>query len=127
MPMTSQRVRFLVVLLCAFGYAVVGVAFGALANASTAAHGRAAWRVAAYAVSALLFASQFTVEYRRADQSPSGMAAYCALAVAVGAFALAAAAHLWTALVVWPLVTAVPAFVVAWAAGKLLTRRQARA
>lgn len=60
---------------------------------------------------------------------------YVALAVAIGAFGLAVAGMvrslptgsgvrpLWLlALVLWPAVTAVPAFLVAWIAGAALTR-----
>ncbi len=126
MRMAGNKLRLVIMLLCGLGYVVVGLAFGALANAS-AGHAREAWRLSAFAVSAALFVSQFVFEYRRAGRTPSEVAAYCALAVALGAFGLAAAGRLRTALVVWPGVTGVPAFVAAWVAGRLLAHRQTRA
>ena len=86
------------------------------------------WRLAAWLVSAGAFGAHIWHEHRRLQSSPQLTAARASLAVALGAFGLAVGAtvHAVTAssprhfpalmLVVWPLITAVPAFVVALAA-----------
>jgi ABC-type transport system involved in cytochrome c biogenesis permease component len=93
-----------------------------------------AWRLAAWGVSGVVFASHICYELFRLRHSPRSMALHLALAVALGAFVLAIAGALhslstsssirpaWLlALIVWPLVTAVPAFVIALVAGVLLS------
>jgi len=95
-----------------------------------------AWRLAAWIVSAAAFAGQIGYEHFRLRNSTRPAALHVALAVAIGAFALAFAGMIqslshtstlrptWLlALVIWPAVTAVPAFLVALAAGALLSRR----
>ncbi len=94
-----------------------------------------AWRLAAWVVSGAVYAAHIGYEHFRLRHSPRSTALHAALAVAIGAFALAAAGALhsllatsvirpsWLlALVVWPLATALPAFVVALVAGAALAR-----
>jgi hypothetical protein len=120
-------------------YLLIGRLFPAPAD-----HVRA-WRLAAWAVSGVAFAAHIAYELFRLRQSPRSMALHVALAVAFGALALAVAAALhslssaslngirqirpvWLlALIAWPLLTAVPAFVVALVAGTVLTRLRPRA
>jgi hypothetical protein len=119
----------LAVLLVGAAYLVIGRVF-----ALPAIDGRAA-RLAAWAVSGVLFVAHLGYEHVRL-RSPSRTAAvHAALAAAIGAFGLAVAGMLHTrstgaaigplwllALVLWPLITAVPAFLVALLLGLLLRR-----
>jgi hypothetical protein len=94
-----------------------------------------AWRLAAWGVSGVAFAAHIGYELFRLRHPPRSMALHVAMAVGLGGFALAIAGALhslsssssiqpaWLlALVVWPLVTGIPAFLVALVAGVLLTR-----
>ncbi len=132
----SGRLRWLrAVLLFGVGYLVVGITFSALPAASHQM--RVAWRLAAWVISAAAFAAHIGYEHVRLRSSPGTTALHASLAVALGAFALAVAANVHAqaaashqlshtlALVLWPVVTALPAFVVALAAaaGLGLTRR----
>jgi hypothetical protein len=94
------------------------------------------WRLAAWLVSAALFAAHIACEHINLRNSPPSKAFHVAIAVALGAFglALAATVHSWLApaatpfpqfllaLVVWPLITALPAFLVAYASTAVLAR-----
>jgi hypothetical protein len=93
------------------------------------------WRLAAWAISGAAYAAHIGYEHFRLRHSPYPTALHAALAVAIGAFGLAAAGALhsllatstirpaWLlAFVAWPVVTAVPAFVVALVAATVLAR-----
>lgn len=110
-------------------YAVVGVAF-----AWPTTHVRA-WRLAAWLVSAAVFAGHLALERFGLRSRPLPAATHVALAVALGAFGLALGAVVHSllagssadhrrlvliALVAWPVITAVPAFFVAIIAGEAL-------
>ena len=114
-------------------YSAIGVVF-----ALPPSHVRA-WRLAAWAASAAVFAAHIWREHSRPGSTPRAAASHAALAVAVGAFGLAVAANvheLWAAagyrralalaLVAWPALAALPAFVVALVAayGLALARRR---
>jgi hypothetical protein len=116
-------------------YAIVGVVFAWPVN-----HVRA-WRLAAWLVSAAAFAVHIGYESFRARAVPSRAAVRVASAVALGAFGLAVSATIHSfvvassgqhrrlvmlALAIWPIMTGVPAFVVALAAGFVLARLAAR-
>jgi len=117
-------------------YLVVGITFAALASSSVSTQMRVTWRLAAWLVSAAAFAAHIAYEHSRLRGSPARVAARACVAVALGAFALAVAANvhgytaasshqrslLLLALVVWPALTAVPAFLVALAAAAVLAR-----
>jgi hypothetical protein len=107
----------------------------ALAGAAGSPHGMQAWRFAAFVLSALLFAAHIGLEHFRGQRTARATAAHVAFAVALGAFGLAVAANLHSAhgvsphrhalllaLVVWPVGTALPAFLVAWALAAALGR-----
>lgn len=94
-----------------------------------------AWRLGAWAVCGIAYAAHLAYELFRRRSAPSVAAFHVAAAVAIAAFALAAAgmAHalstaaglrpIWFfALVLWPAVTAVPAFLLALIAGNLESR-----
>jgi hypothetical protein len=102
-------------------YLIIGVGFAPLSVPSVFF-----WRLAAWIVSAVVYAAHIGYEHFRFGRSPRSTALHVAFGAAVGAFGLAAAAivhSLFTgtgnlrllriALLIWPLVTAVPAFAVA--------------
>jgi hypothetical protein len=93
------------------------------------------WRLAAWVICALAFALHIGLELFRLRNSPFRTALHASASVALGAFALAGAANIHAltagtgnqrllalALVIWPIITGLPAFVVAWAAAAVLTR-----
>ncbi len=119
-------------------YLVTGLAFGAFAGWSASNQMRVTWRLLAFVTSAVAFAVHIGYEHFRLGNSRLRTAAHASMAVAVGAFGLAVAANIhgvWVAsshqrspafaLVAFPAVTAIPAFVVALvvAAGLGLRRR----
>jgi len=92
------------------------------------------WRITAWAISAALFTAHFWYEHFRLRTAYRPAALHIAAAVAIGAFGLAVAGMIrslstagtlrpvWLlALVLWPAITAVPAFLVALAGGAILT------
>ncbi|MCA1604865.1 MAG: hypothetical protein LC775_05185 [Acidobacteria bacterium] len=93
------------------------------------------WRLAAWVASAAVAAAHLGYEHFLLNNSPRATALHAAIAVAFGAFTLALAANIHDlgsasgyrprmliALVAWPLLTAVPAFIVALAAAAVLAR-----
>lgn len=113
-------------------YFGVGILFGTLAGGAGSNQVRVAWRLVAWALSAIVFAAHIRYEHFRLWSSPGSTALHASLAVALGAFALAAAAlvhnhglsgHLrYLAFLVWPVLIALPAFVVAFVSATVLTR-----
>jgi hypothetical protein len=130
---TTGRLRwFWVVLFFGAGYFVAGIVFAALAKSAVSNEMVVAWRLAAWVISALAFAGHIRYEHVLLRSSPRTTALHVALAVGLGAFALAVSASLHAratqhpfpviALAIWPVVTALPAFVVALAIAAMLTR-----
>jgi len=122
-------------MLVAVAYVVIGIAFGVLANA----HHVRLWRLAAWVASAVVAAVQIGYEHQRGS-SARAAALHAAGAVALGAFGLALAANVhWLfaatrgprspllALLVWPVMTAIPAFLVALVVAALVARLSRRA
>ena len=126
-----------VVLILGALYAVVGIVFGALAGRSATLEMRVAWRWAAWLVSLAAFAAHIGYEQVSRHSSPAATAWRVSSATAIGAFGLALAAviHAVTThqrfpavmLVVWPGLTALPSFVVAWVSAAVLSRVRRRA
>jgi uncharacterized protein (DUF486 family) len=127
----------MVVLLGAV-YFVFGVAFAAFASWAASNSMRETWNRLGFLTSAVAFALHIGYEHFRLGSSPLMTASHVSIAVALGAFALAVNANvhgyrvgsshqrlLAFALVAWPAITAIPAFVVALvaAAGLGLRRR----
>jgi hypothetical protein len=124
------------VILVSIVYFVVGMVFAALANAAVSDQVRIRWRLAAWLASAAVYAAHIGYEHFWFGNSPRGTAWHAALAVALGAFLIAVAATVhkvmvvshapyWRfllALVLWPMITALPAFLVALAAAAVLGR-----
>jgi len=116
-------------------YLVAGIVFGELAGRAASLQMRVAWRWAAWLVSGAFFGAHILFEQVRLRSSPKIAALHVSAAAALGAFGLAAAAnvHAYVAsahehalmlalsLAIWPLMTALPAFVVALVAGLLLS------
>src|SRR5262245_10625071 len=117
-------------------YLVAGIVFGELAGRAASGQGRVAWRWAAWLVSGVVFGAHILYEQVRLRTSPKFAALHVSAAAAVGAFGLAAAAnvHAYVAsahehvlmlalsLAIWPLMTALPAFLVALVAALLVAR-----
>ena len=117
-------------------YLLLGIVFGELAGRAASAEARVAWRWAAWLVSGALFGAHILYEQVRLRTPPKIGAFHVSAAVALGAFGLAAAAnvHAYVAsahehavmlalsLVIWPLMAALPAFVVALVAALLVAR-----
>jgi len=114
-------------LLFAVIYPIVGVTFAIPAN-SAVGEVRFGWRLAAWLVSALTFAVHIAYEHFRERNPPLRAALHVAGAVAIGAFLLAVWVNVHShqkgyaplALILFPAVTAVPAFVIAWPAALIL-------
>jgi hypothetical protein len=137
---TSGNQRWLRrVILFGVAYPIVGIIFAALANSADTNSMQVVWRLTAWFASAVMFAVNVWYEHSRLHSSPFSTALRASLAVALGAFVLAAGANLqslWAtasnhrslalALVVWPIVAGVPAFVVALVVAAWLARRRRR-
>lgn len=127
MTALSGRQRWLsTVILVGVLYLVVGITSAALAGAAASDQMRSFWRLSAFVISGVVFAAHIAHEHFRLHNTARPTAWHASLAVAFGAFALALAANIHDlgaasgyrprmliALVAWPLLTAVPAFVVA--------------
>jgi len=120
-----------VAVLVGIGYAVVGIVF-----AVPTTHVQA-WRVAAWIVSAIGYAAHITYERVQLRKSHSSAALHVALAVGLAAFGLAVRANIHAlssgstnryppllalSLAIWPVMTALPAFLVALATSVVLAR-----
>jgi len=120
-------------------YAVVGVGFAALDALAGPGPDRI-WRLGAWVACGALFAAQLAFELLWLDNPPLRAALHAAVAAAIGGLLLAVWVNLhqyWVAagqrspyapaaLVLFPAVVAVPAFVVALAAGALANRVRRR-
>jgi hypothetical protein len=137
MDESSQQRWHRAVILLGVVYLVVGMTFATLANWVSSNQMRVTWRLLAWLISGAAFAAHIGYEHFRLRNSPVRTAVHASLAVALGAFALAAAANIHAqrlgsshqrllalALVTWPVVTAVPAFVVALSSAASLALRR---
>ena len=107
-------------------YLAVGIASAALAGAAASNQIRSSWRMSAFVISGVVFAAHIAYGHFRLRHTARPTAWHASVAVAFGAFALALVANIHDlgsasgyrprmliALVAWPLLTAVPAFIVA--------------
>ena len=139
----STRNAQLMAVLAGIAYFVIGFGSAAL-DPFVSDQMRFAWRLTAWGLSGVVYAAHIVYAHFRLGTSALPTALHAGLAVALGAFLLAAAATIRAtltlahapyaqfllALVLWPLLTAVPAFVVALAATAALSkfpRKQAAA
>lgn len=135
MSESRQQSWFVAAILVGVLYAAVGVLFALPSNQVRV------WRLAAWLVSGCVYAAHIWYERFKMRNSPVLTALHVAVAAGVGGFGLAVAAivhslfvppnyersRLALALLVWPLVTGVPAFLIALAATALtalLTKRR---
>ena len=117
--------------LLGIGYALVGIVF-----ALPATHVQA-WRLGAWVVSLIGYAAHIGYERFRLQNSARSAALHVAFAVALGAFGLAVGANIHSLFIaspsqhrqllrlslgIWPVITALPAFLVALAANVVLAR-----
>lgn len=134
MDASDRRSWVRAMMLVAVTYVVIGIGFAALAKSADAGQVRL-WRLAAWLASAAVAAAHIIYEHFRLRESPRPVALHAAGAVGLGAFGLAVAANVhWLfagspgqhppllALPVWPVVTAVPAFLGALAVAAVLVR-----
>lgn len=97
------------------------------------------WRLAAWVFSGAVFAAHLAYEHFRLHNTARPTAGHASVGVAFGALALALAANIHDlgsasgyrprmliALVAWPILTAVPAFLVALAVAAVLARLQTK-
>jgi hypothetical protein len=117
-------------------YLTAGLLFGTLAGQAASTQVRLAWRWAAWVVSAIAFGAHIVYEQVRLRSSPRITALHVSAAAGLGAFGLAVAANvhaqtisphqhsliLLLSLAIWPVMTALPAFVVALVAAILFAR-----
>jgi flagellar basal body-associated protein FliL len=129
----TGRLRWVwVVLIVAAAYLVSGLVSAALSRAAASSQGRQAWRLGAWVISAVAFAVHIRYEHIRLRSTPRTVAFHVALAVALAGFGLAVSASLHgratnhpfpaTALLIWPVLTALPAFIVALVVAVVLSR-----
>jgi hypothetical protein len=129
----TRNLRWLgAVLIVGALYLVAGLVSAALAKSAASDQARVAWRLAAWAISAVAFGAHIGYEHVRLRSPSRTTALHVSLAVALGAFGLAVAATLHAremhkhfpvfALLLWPVLIALPAFVVALATAAVLTR-----
>ena len=133
----SEPVRRLI--LIGLLYLAVGLASAELAGTAASNQMQFFWRLSAFIISAVVFAAHIAHEHFRLRNTARRTAWHAAAAVAFGAFALAFVANIHdlgsasgyrprmlVALVAWPLLTAVPAFIVALMVAAALGLRRPR-
>ena len=126
MDHTSRQGWLGPVILAGVLYPVVGIASAALAEAAASPQMQFFWRLSAFAVSGVVLAAHVAYEHFRLRDSARVTAWHASLGAAIGGFLLALMANIHdlgsasgyrprmlVALIAWPLLTGVPAFVVA--------------
>jgi uncharacterized protein (DUF486 family) len=114
-------------------YCLDGIVFGIFAGWSKSHTMVIIWRLAAWLTCAMLFAGHIWFEHYRFSNSPLKTALHTSSAAAIGAFGLAVAANIHAqfvlsanqillalSLVIWPVLTVVPAFIVAFVISAVL-------
>ena len=137
MDASTHRPWIVAVLIAGTFYLLSGLVFGELAGRATDRPTLMAWRLTAWGTSGIMFGAHIVYEVFRLRHTRGITALHTTYAVALGCSLLAAAAlvHALTtgtgnprllaiALVAWPVVAGVPAFLVALGAAALLTRVQ---
>ena len=123
----TSRQRWLgPVILAGVLYPVVGIASAALAEAAASPQMQFFWRLSAFAMSAVVLAAHVAYEHFRLRNGAQVTAWHASLGAAIGGLLLAVMANIHdlgsasgyrprmlVALMAWPLLTGVPAFVVA--------------
>lgn len=133
----NPRSWFPIALLLGALYFLFGVGFATLASWAATNSTRVTWNRLGFLISAVVFVLHIAYEHFRLRSSPLIAASHVSIAVALGAFALAVNANihgyrvgssnkrlLAFALVAWPAITAIPAFVVALVTAAVLAIRR---
>jgi len=120
-------------------YLAVGLASAALAGAAATNPMRFFWRLSAFVISGAVFVADIAYEHLRLRSTAKPLAWHTSVAVAFGGFLLALMANIHDlgsatgyrpkmliALIAWPLLTAVPAFLVAWVVAAGLGMKRTR-
>jgi hypothetical protein len=137
-PSRSSGLRDVVA--ASLAYVMVGIITAGLAGAAASLAATKAWRLAGWALSLAVFMVHVVASRHRQPGSPLGAAARVAIAVAVAALVLAIVGPVrghWgepaigrvalLSVVLWPLMTGIPAFGVAVAVGHVIDRIGRRA
>jgi hypothetical protein len=116
-------------------YLLVGIGFP---NPSSPSGAQFLWRLAAWGFSAIAFLGHILYEQFHLQNISRTIAFHVSLGVALGAFALSVAANihglrtetvnhrlLALSLILWPVITALPAFLVSFACSSILARIRA--
>jgi hypothetical protein len=131
----ARSVWFAVALGLGLSYLVISLVGGSLAGHAATTAGLKSWRMAAWLISGVAFLAQIVFERVRLLNRPTAAALHAALAAAIGGLLLAVAATInkmasgsvdaryVVALVAWPLITGVAAFVVALALSLIIRPR----
>ena len=126
----DSRLTWPILIVAGACYGLIGIIF-ALPTSNVRV-----WRLAAWAVSAVIYICHILYERYSLRSRPLTTAAHVALGVAIGGFVLAVGANVhaamtpshassWrygVALIVWPIITGVPAFLIAFVAAYVLAR-----
>ncbi len=126
MDHTSRRQWLGPVILAGVLYPVVGIASAALAEEAASQQMQFFWRLSAFGISGVLLAAHVAYEHFRLRDNARVTAWHASLGAAIGGFLLALMANIHDmgsasgyrprmliAFMAWPLLTSVPAFVVA--------------
>lgn len=137
MQESKKQHWFTTVILFTIIYIIIGIVFSALADSSSSTGMQDFWRRAAFIVSAVIFVLNIAYEHYRLKNPPRSTALHVSVGVALAAFVLAVVAYIrgfntnseshnlmLYALVVWPFITGVPAFLLSLAAASFLPRKQ---
>ena len=126
MEETRHRQWLWILLAGGVAYLIIGQVFAFFAGAAASANTRLAWRLAAWILSGVLFTLHIRFERTRFHSTAKTTAMRTSLAVGLGAFLIAVVAIARTrvnpapislrllALVLFPLITMLPAFLVAF-------------
>ena len=127
-----SRAWFAVAMLAGVLYAAVGIGFARLAGAATSHSGVVFWRLAAWAAGGIVFAVHIAYEHIHVRHAPAALALDTAIAAGLGGLGLAIGASIHSrhpvvpAMLIWPFVTAIPAFLAAFVIGTILSRLSPR-
>ena len=121
-----KRSWILFSLLTGATYTFIGLSFTVFGGWSGSNRGIVAWRIASFVASLIVFATHIGFEHFTLANRPVAVALHAATGVGLGAFGTAVAANIHAigvadanhrnlaiSLVVWPLMTGIPAFMVA--------------
>ena len=134
MNKSENKNRLKTIIIFAIIYFFIGIITADISNPLTSSGTQVAWRLTAFAVSAVVFAVHIRLESIRLLHSPQMSAINTSSAVALGTFVIAVAANInamlngsssknWLALalLIWPIVTGVLSFLAAYIAAGLIT------